>query len=589
MGWSMGWDTDGHRTIHRVEEDEFQIISNPDAPAFIYAPPDSRKVVLYYADGLTPDTLYIHTNQVHITEFESIWSSAFRLNPVPPDEATFAPVVDNNWTVVGHLGWADGSNIVVPEHTIRNARRFWFLLQKNRLDGERQRLLDEEAQRDQARPFADSALVRANRKERPVSRPDRRTDTRTTEAHRGPLADRSIEDTYLIDLEKYVTGGGKASVGRNFLERGEALYLPMIAGVPDGRLASPKTLYSSGFQFLVLVDPEGRIQRVMDVRNNIVTYGDLMIATIELAIDLSMVIDIVPLAVVLLAAGVRIAERVMIRAVAAVLDPEAKALVEELLVLSAREFALSAAGVTMRGMAVSARGMTYAVEHVAGRTFILGEDMALMRSFMNSIPTEAGFYDLFIHGEPKGFSVLIKTEAKNVEGLRALQVADAVRTKLPPGFSVVINKEANSVQVWKDLSVREVADAVRTKLPPGVKLRLLSCDTGLEGQGVAQELANELNRTVWGADGTLYPQQVGTLAGGRPYADDFEPTLVGARPMFVPEWGKLPDGSTIRGAFREFRPQRGSAALKSNGGKVPTNEASGEINRVHPRPPGPGR
>jgi hypothetical protein len=291
----------------------------------------------------------------------------------------------------------------------------------------------------------------------------------------------------------------------------------------------------------------------------------------------------------LLAGGIRTLSNRLTAAALRGLDAIIAATAKDLTLLSAREFALSAAGVTMRGMAVSARGMTYAVEHVAGRTFILGEDMALMRSFMNSIPTEAGFYDLFIHGEPKGFSVLIKTEAKNVEGLRALQVADAVRTKLPPGFSVVINKEANAVQVWKDLSVREVADAVRTKLPPGVKLRLLSCDTGLEGQGVAQELANELNRTVWGADGTLYPQQVGTLAGGRPYADDFEPTLVGARPMFVPEWGKLPDGSTIRGAFREFRPQRGSAALKSNGGKVPTNEASGEINRVHPRPPGPGR
>jgi len=57
--------------------------------------------------------------------------------------------------------------------------------------------------------------------------------------------------------------------------------------------------------------------------------------------------------------------------------------------------------------------------------------------------------------------------------------------------------------------------------------------------------------------------------------------------MFIPEWGKLPDGTPIRGHFHKYVPQRGSAALKGNGGKVPTNEASGEINRIHPRPPGP--
>jgi len=275
----------------------------------------------------------------------------------------------------------------------------------------------------------------------------------------------------------------------------------------------------------------------------------------------------------LLAGGIRTLTNRLTAAALRGLDAIVAATAKDLTLLSAREFALSAARIsrTLPGVAVSARGMNYAVEHVAGRTFILGEDMALMRSFMNSIPTEAGLYDLFIHGEPKGFSALIKTEAKNVTDLRALQVADAVRTKLPPGFSVVINKEASTVEVWKDLSVREVADAIRTKLPPGVQIRLLSCDAGLEGQGAAQELANELNRTVWGADGTLYPEQLG----------------VGARKMFVPEWGELPDGSIIKGSFREFVPQRGAAALKGGGGNLTGNEASGEINRIHPRPPGP--
>ena len=241
----------------------------------------------------------------------------------------------------------------------------------------------------------------------------------------------------------------------------------------------------------------------------------------------------------LLAGGIRTLTNRMTAAALRELDAIIAATAKDLTLLSAREFALSAARIsrTLSGVAVSARGMNYAVEHVARRTFILGEDMAVMRSFMNSIPTEAGLYDLFVHGEPKGFSVLIKTEAKNV----------------------------------KDLSALQVADAVRTKLPPGVEIRLLSCDAGLEGQGAAQELANELNRSVWGSNGTLYPVQDGA----------------GARKMFIPEWGKLPDGTPIRGHFHKYFPQRGSAALKGNGGKVPTNEASGEINRIHPRPPGP--
>jgi hypothetical protein len=277
----------------------------------------------------------------------------------------------------------------------------------------------------------------------------------------------------------------------------------------------------------------------------------------------------------LLAAGIRTLTNRITAAALRGLDAIVAATAKDLTLLSAKEFALSAAGIsrTLPGVAVSARGMNYAVEHVAGRTFILGEDMAMMRSFMAPIPTEAGLYDLFLHGEPKGFSVLIKTEAKKVEGLRALEIANAVRTKFPPGFSVVINEQAKTVEIWKDLSVREVADAVRTKIPPGVQIRLLSCDAGLEGQGAAQELANELNRSVWGSNGLLRPLQRG----------------VGARKMFVPEWGKLPDGSIIKGHFHEFVPQRGSAALKGNGGNLPANEVAGGINRVHPRPPGPGR
>jgi hypothetical protein len=366
MGWSMGWDAkDDGRTLRPVREDEYEYVGGISEMPALVPPSDSRQVVLYHAQGFNPDTVYIRPNQVQVTEWESIYSSAFRLGLVPFSEATFAPIVDNSLTVVGHIGWADGTNIIVPEYTIRNRRHFWSILQKVRLDEERQRLLDEDARWDRARPFPDSPLGRpttsAPKDPRRWSGPDvcvprRHTmslDTRQDQARRGPLKDRSTEDTYGIDLDLFVTGGGKAFVGRHFFDRGDALYLPSVPGVPDGRLGSPKTLYSSGVEFLLLVDPEGHIQRVMDVRKSIVSHGDLVIPMIELALDLTMFLDIVPIAVVLLAAGVRLALRVMIRAIVKIIEPLSKELIENAFERAALELAAES-GTGLKEVAKSA-------------------------------------------------------------------------------------------------------------------------------------------------------------------------------------------------------------------------------------------
>ena len=161
-----------------------------------------------------------------------------------------------------------------------------------------------------------------------------------------------------------------------------------------------------------------------------------------------------------------------------------------------------AGGKTLPGLAVSTgRLLPDHVRHFGRRTLIAGEDMAESGSALARSHTESGFYDVAIHGNSTSFRLLVKT--------------------LP-----------NGKRVFKDLSVRDVANAVRPHLAPGDKIRLFSCSVGGTG-GPAQELANELNCTVWAA--TTAVPKVPTATPGV------------IRTVFVPKGG---------GKFNEFIPQR---------------------------------
>ena len=149
----------------------------------------------------------------------------------------------------------------------------------------------------------------------------------------------------------------------------------------------------------------------------------------------------------------------------------------------------------------------------------MGEDLAKFRGLMARSHSEAGLYDVVIHGDSTSFQILMKVNGK---------------------------------EVWREVSVREVAAAIGPKLAPGDKIRLLACDVGNTG-GPAQQLANELNRTVW-ASSTPLPAT---------------PKGVGAQKAFVPIQG---------GKFHEFVPERGAAKLSGSGGKVTGNEVQGVIN-----------
>lgn len=188
-----------------------------------------------------------------------------------------------------------------------------------------------------------------------------------------------------------------------------------------------------------------------------------------------------------------------------------------------KELALSAAArftQTLPGVAVSTRGVL-PVEHVARRTYIMGDDLAEFRGLMAQAQTQPGLYDVVIHGDSTSFQIMTKVNGK---------------------------------EVWRQVSVREIAAAIGPKLAPGDKIRLLACDVGTTG-GPAQQLANELGRNVW-ASSTRVPAV---------------PKGVGAQKAFVPKHG---------GKFSEFVPDRGAAKLSGNAGKVTGNEVGGVIEKA---------
>lgn len=141
------------------------------------------------------------------------------------------------------------------------------------------------------------------------------------------------------------------------------------------------------------------------------------------------------------------------------------------------------------------------VHHFGRRTLIAGEDMAASRTALAHSHTESGFYDVAIHGNSFSFRLLEKTLS-------------------------------NGTRVFRDVTARDVANAVRPQLAPGDKIRLFSCSVGVTG-GPAQELANELGRTVWAATTAVLK----------------EPTRTAGviRTAFVPRGG---------GTFHEFLPNR---------------------------------
>jgi hypothetical protein len=328
-------DEDAHQSIHDDGRTFRQggLVYNSGYPVAV-PEPGVKQVFIYRGEKLIPDTVYIHSDAFSVTKWESFYSDMFALqSPRFYYDASFAPVVDDSWRVVGHVGWADGFDICVPGDTVQKGSKFWSILRQRRLGEERQQLLDDADRLDRGRlpnfPFhttpTSSPPVRKLDNCVPPAPTTKWKPTIWEEARSGPLKEKTIEEAYLNDLNYFVKGGGKALVGTYTymeIERVNHLEHSWFSPYLDAKIPG-----SSRYRFQVLVSPDGYLQAVLGIEKvRPKTLWDKKISDILDGIDIAMtVLMIIDIPVVLFRLGALVAEKAAIRAVEVVIDREAKA------------------------------------------------------------------------------------------------------------------------------------------------------------------------------------------------------------------------------------------------------------------------
>jgi hypothetical protein len=252
----------------------------------------------------------------------------------------------------------------------------------------------------------------------------------------------------LANLEDFLRGGGEVSVGRHFQKPGEASYLSSYSRPMDGQIGSPKMPFSSGCEFLVLVDPEGHVQGVVDVQKNLKTEDEwLAEKTIEVldiadkVMTVLMVVEVVPIAVALIRMGAIVAKGAAIRAIRLVLDAAAKAALKRLL-----EQGLKRVGEETLAQTVSKLGKLTADEMIAHLKSVVGKHPELRRLMAARVLTEQRLTSatLEILGDwarANGRRIVWKTEA---EVVAVTKRADNVMTL--QGNEFWINEETQTLK-----------------------------------------------------------------------------------------------------------------------------------------------
>jgi hypothetical protein len=215
------------------------------------------------------------------------------------------------------------------------------------------------------------------------------------------------------------------------------------------------------------------------------------------------------------------------------------------------------AGKTLPGVAAQ----TVPVAFKGSRALVLGDDMAAITTSANQVPGQSGLFDVIVHGDKTSFWIL--------------------RNK-----------------AWEKVSVRDLANAIRPKLGPNDKIRLIGCETGVQG-GPAQQLADELGRNVFAPTTAVYPElgtffkashrQFNQIQAGTVY-ESVKGYLYGVVPDKFGKYVTSRGGELVKhvpgkslvpvdgGTFKELIAQRGAGQLAGQGGKVVGNEVSGVIN-----------
>jgi hypothetical protein len=350
-------DKDAYRSIHddgrklppiRREEyfHQYDDYANP-IPGSEYLPTYAHQAFLFSRKELIPEIVYVHGDKFTSTEWEAQFSDLTGSG----DEQSFVPVVDDNFRVVGHLGWIDGKNICVPKKTIAEGYGYPYAaeLEKARLFGVHRRLVSiHYSIVDSRLPGFPGQPVSAAPTKRPapcwpankppaLSLPNPKDEEALWNSLlEAPGKDVSEEQRRLGNLNFFLAGGGNAIVGFKFgwnLVPREQWQVRQHLDYPIYSYPFDTYLMISGYRFQVLVAPDGHIQAVLGVEKYQFELPEekvLRVAfkIIDIALTVWMIIDIFTIPVVLFRLGAMVAERAAIRAVKVVIDEEAKAVLK---------------------------------------------------------------------------------------------------------------------------------------------------------------------------------------------------------------------------------------------------------------------
>lgn len=295
-----------------------------------YLDPEKYKctqVFRFFQDSLTPDSVLVNIRPFCETKWEALYSSLFgsgvRGDVVPwydgkdkEVEATYTPIIDESYRVVGHLGWIDIGQICMRKFTDDNGTGTALHLEKARLAKERLDTLWRFDHPDETFAF-------------PGQRPkDTWEPEYIKELRKAPSKDGTQEQRHLRNLNFFLKAGGKALVGQEYAR----------ALLENERYA----LYEyTGYRCFTLVSPDGHLQAVLGVEKiPYESFNDRSMRTVFKVIDITllvlMIIDIATISVALIRAG-RLLGEIIIRSLAVTVDREAKVALEMAVRQSLRE------------------------------------------------------------------------------------------------------------------------------------------------------------------------------------------------------------------------------------------------------------
>jgi hypothetical protein len=365
----------GGRTLRPFRDDEIGDLVHaedggppeyvPDPVTAIPQPVNLRitRVLRYSGGKLSPEALHLHIRPFTTTKWESLYSSVFGTGTHEQFDAvaegivtpSFTPIIDHSYQVIGHLGWIDGFEICVPKDTIAKGAPVGIMLEQRRLGEWRDYWITNDLKFTQKLgPGAHfhTAPTPPAPKPPPICNPPAATmkykPTIWEEARAGPLKDATQELRQQHNINYFLAAGGKVLIGRkaagDLLQREYEPYL-LWRQLPSGQelydvFRDRKWPVSSEYRFLVLVDPDGRLQSVLGVEKveqKLETTFDIALEVVDKALTVLMIIDIATIPVALFSLGRMVAKEVMIWALEVTVNREAKAALDLVLQRVRRE------------------------------------------------------------------------------------------------------------------------------------------------------------------------------------------------------------------------------------------------------------